>query len=291
MNSNNDAAKYNEVKDICLSHFNKDHDLEKALSYIESQRTYLGKLSTAGLKGELVFYSLFMKEYSLTPANDYGINADFVGLINGKLYRIDVTTNAQYKDPFKYEGVMQLSNINYKIAEMDIYQRKMKQLIDVQSAIQAKAMNAINGPVIDIAIFMDADEGKYNYYQQIISVNVNDPYSYCNPEVVTSFYLPDIGTIASELNEEYGEEDECCGTSKVHDELEKYLITAAGILSKETNRKILACGFVHKPIDEDEDCTIRLEWMDPNLKRVLDPELFIDLSDDELELINDEDQD
>lgn len=50
-----------------------------------------------GLLAELLFYGRFKSEYCLTPTLDCGDHKDFVGMINGSVVGIDVTTNVSNK--------------------------------------------------------------------------------------------------------------------------------------------------------------------------------------------------
>ena len=54
-------------------------------------------LQVFGLDAELEFYHLFREELQLVPALDCGDHTDFVGMLDGKLIRFDVTTNVSSK--------------------------------------------------------------------------------------------------------------------------------------------------------------------------------------------------
>lgn len=56
-----------------------------------------------GVGVELIFFQRFKDKLSLVPALDCGDHTDFVGIIKGKLIRIDVTTRLETKHPDDYK--------------------------------------------------------------------------------------------------------------------------------------------------------------------------------------------
>src|SRR3954462_6803115 len=99
--SQNPAEIYNQKRRIVFSTFNKDPDL--ARTYLEGYRGVLGAAGYAGLNAELTFYERHRKDFGLVPALDAADAPAFAGVIDGRMHRIDVTTNLNYKQLESYE--------------------------------------------------------------------------------------------------------------------------------------------------------------------------------------------
>lgn len=121
----NPAEVYNEKRRIIFSTHNKDP--ARARTYLETYRDALGAKGYAGLNAELTFFERFRSDLQLVPALDAGDATDFSAVIDGKMYRIDVTTNLDYKQLGSYEP-LQARGQAYKIA---VYDGNSFELVDV----------------------------------------------------------------------------------------------------------------------------------------------------------------
>ena len=57
-------------------------------------------MQVLGLDAELEFYHLFREKLQLVPTLDCGDHTDFVGMLDEKLTRFDVTTNISFKQKY-----------------------------------------------------------------------------------------------------------------------------------------------------------------------------------------------
>lgn len=275
----NSAEQYNKVKDICLSIYNK-YGIDDALKMLGNYRTTLPYKAWIGLKAELIFYDRYFDEFHLEQANDHGINADFIGYIDGNIFRIDVTTNIECKKFETYEPIISRSQRKYKIAIMNPENFEFMGFCDLNFPPDMSR----EGRWFDIAVFMPADynrhgECRYNYYQKIIRIGSSNPEEdFSEQEICTDWYLPDIATYVEELNDAFDDDTD------IEFELIDYLSKAAQLLSKSTGKNIVACGCCHKYyIDprncEDEFTNIKLLWIHPVVKNYLPEYIEVDVSD------------
>lgn len=113
---NNLAQVYNEKRRIVMSKMTTDP--ATARQWLDNYKNTLGPQGYAGLKAELEFFDQYSKTYHLTPALDVGDATDFTGEIDGRLNRIDVTTNIDFKKLSTYEP-FQTDDYRYRIAVWD----------------------------------------------------------------------------------------------------------------------------------------------------------------------------
>jgi hypothetical protein len=107
------AENYNRIRRIILNA--ADKDIPKARDWLCGYKKSLGPKGHAGLAAELEFYTSFRKDYRLIPTLDYGDATDFAGEIEGRMFRIDVTTSLKFKQLEDYEPY-QTNGDRYKIA-------------------------------------------------------------------------------------------------------------------------------------------------------------------------------
>lgn len=110
------AEVYNEKRRIIFAQMQKDPELAK--TWLENYRKRLGPRGYAGLKAEVAFFEQHRKDLNLAVAADIGDVTDFVGVVNGTMHRIDVTTNIAFKRLASYEP-LQLEGALYKVAVFD----------------------------------------------------------------------------------------------------------------------------------------------------------------------------
>jgi len=156
-----DAQIYNDKRRILFSTFHKGEEGEhQAYEWLEGykKRRTLNVPSYVGLKAELDFYRKYRKEFGLTVALDAGESADFSGIINGAGFRIDVSTNSDFKNLNKYEPFQRRDGAKYKVALMDSSSGDLVDLIDVNFPFCEICQN---GRLIDIAILLGENYNQY----------------------------------------------------------------------------------------------------------------------------------
>ncbi len=112
----NPAEVYNEKRRIIFAQMQKDPAV--AHTWLDSYRNTLGPAGYAGLKAEIAFFEQYAKDLNLIVAADIGDATDFVGVVDGTMHRIDVTTNMAFKRLASYEP-LQLDGALYKVAVFD----------------------------------------------------------------------------------------------------------------------------------------------------------------------------
>ena len=111
--NSNPAQIYNDKRRIVMSAAKSD--LPKARQWLAGYKKDLGARGYAGLQAELEFFARHERDYRLTPALDVGDAVDFTGEIDGKMNRIDVTTNINFKELKAYEPFQETGH-RYRIA-------------------------------------------------------------------------------------------------------------------------------------------------------------------------------
>lgn len=107
------AELYNRIRRIIMSQANKDAKLAK--HWLSGYKAELGNRGFSGLNAELEFFIQHGRDYRLIPALDSGDATDFAGEMNGRMFRIDVTTNMAFKKLETYEPY-QTNGALYKLA-------------------------------------------------------------------------------------------------------------------------------------------------------------------------------
>lgn len=174
-----DAAEiYNQKRRILYSTFHKGKvGQADAFSYLEGYKQQLGVPGYTGLKAELGFYKKHQEEFSLVVAGDVGDHTDFAANISGTAYRIDVTTNINYKHLKDYEPLQKDLNAKYKIAIVDA-DGNLDELVDINFPF---CPYCSKGRLIDMAVllgenFNDDGESKWTNDQVQISICNNCDY-------------------------------------------------------------------------------------------------------------------
>lgn len=271
------AGIYNNIKNITLSLYHSK-GIKEASKYLDSQASRLGR-AWYGLKAELLFYHNYRNQFILDPVNDYGIKCDFTGDIDGVSHcRIDVTTNIDFKKLATYDPIMSKDNRKYKIVVVDYNTGNLQELFDLNFPCDRSG----EGKLFDIALFMPADfdnEGcsKYNYYQKIITLGSSNPYEDVKvvDDCFSDWYLPDIATHISEMPDDFD-------AKKYDQEIAEYLASSAKVISKSTERNIVACAQCFSRIydeHDDEEYYTKFYWKHPVIADYLDDELDFDLSE------------
>lgn len=255
----NDAELYNKCRHHVFSTYNK-YDIDIAYACLFKYEDKLDLKAMTGLVAELEFYHKYKKELTLDLSLDAGNKCDFIGNIEGQNNcRIDVTTNIDYKHLSEYEPIQKKDNRFYKVVIVDKDNGEIKDIVDLNFPFSKNG-----GRLFDIAIFEPQDynfhgDPRNNPWQRIITVDSYNPATFItNEEIMTDWYLPDIH---SELSNMYDSE-----VSNPEKKLEHYLVDAAKLLSKTTNRNIVACGQLVKKYNgqtDEEEVFTKLYWRHP----------------------------
>lgn len=112
----NPVEIYTRTRRIIFAQMLKDPG--EAKRWLEGYRQTLGPTGYVGLRTEVAFFEQHRSDFDLVLAADVGDATDFVGVIDGAMHRIDVTTNAAFKRLKSYEP-LQLQGARYKIAVFD----------------------------------------------------------------------------------------------------------------------------------------------------------------------------
>ena len=206
MNPRHPASLYNEVRHHAFSLFHKDLniDINQILNIIEKEHDPLPQKAKIGLLRELKFYKKYRKQYSLTPTLDCGDKSDFVGKINNKMGRIDVTSSLEFKKLDDYNKPIAISEENYFLALVK-EDGSLDEMINLNVPIVEKDGEV--GRLIDLVILMPSDGcSKYNPYQEIITIDTIK-HTVLRRQVITDWYIEDFATLMTNIPDYVNEID------------------------------------------------------------------------------------
>lgn len=273
----NAASIYNKARHHALSLLNKNYSVSTIGSLIK-RKYELAQNAFIGLLAELKFYSQYRTKYQLSAALDCGDKADFIGLIDGKIARIDVTTNLHYKKLDDYNTPIDNSGLNYYLAHMDY---KSGNLIDIVSLnVPCTYKDKEHGRLVDLAILHGPDYDKdgccrYNPYQELLTVDTIDC-RIVNRRRVEDWYIEDMNTFISNIPDEMDDQ--------IDQIIDNYGFEVARFLNKTYNVNILGCIAYEYHVltpDGDGDYGYYLRWLHPLLVNSdqdfkLNEEIFLD---------------
>src|SRR3990167_595906 len=234
----NPAEIYNTKRRIILSRFGKDP--AEARRWLEGYRKALGPKGYAGLDAELRFFETFRREMKLVPSLDVGDATDFAGSIDGRMHRIDVTTNLDFKRLETYEPLQAEGDL-YKIA---VYDGRSFELVDVNFPFCRMCKE---GRVLPTAILLGENhdrEGISRWSHDQILVNICGACGdyECGDRVSTS-YMGDFSLRYQMLNEANNEAEDEGGTKiDVEAEIQAYAASAMRHLRNEFGQFLVAIG-------------------------------------------------
>lgn len=256
----NPAVRYNRARHNVFSIFHKYGKINTDWFSSIAEENALPQNACTGLYAEIQFYARYKNELKLVVGLDCGDKADFAGEIDGRISKIDVTTNIGYKNllPVIVSDVPHyIILINPQSGE--IIQRYPLSLLnrcdeDVMSTeIQVLILK---GPEYD-------KDGcsKYNPYQEILTIDISD-FSIKDRKVVTEWYIEDYPTHISNLPEEI--DDDAYSRA-----VENYGADIARFFDKEYGTNILGClSYEYKLLtpDGDGEYGLYLRWCHQLLK-------------------------
>jgi hypothetical protein len=195
------AQYYNKTRRIVFSLYHKKgKGYTAALNYLQSQKRKLNPSSFIGLMAELKFYHAYRREFELTVAADVGDKCDFAANIDQEAFRIDVTTNFDYKRYDEYEPFVK-DGTKYQIALIDRENFELHELIDINFP---NCEECGEGRLFDLAFLGDenitmAGNRSWNY-DQIHFQYCNICLSVYEISKITTVQLPDLETLQGQIS-------------------------------------------------------------------------------------------
>lgn len=250
---------YNDKRRIIFSTFHKgDQGQIDAFAYLEKYQKILEPTGYKGLKAELGFYQKHRKDLSLTVALDVGDHADFAANISGEAYRIDVTTNVNYKNLKEYEPFQK--DAKYKIAIVDD-NGNLDEMVDINFPF---CPNCSKGRLIDMAVLLgentnDEGESEWSNDQVQISICNNCDYFEEHQRISTHFLrtFSDQVAAAREADRENWEEAQESGQPYAFNEdsvVKGHAGSTVPYLQSQFNTVLMAlCDQEYQMIDHDGD--------------------------------------
>ena len=274
----NPAEVYNEKRRIIFSQMQKDPEIAK--SWLEGYRSTLGPTGYAGLMAEIAFFEQYRKDLNLVVAADIGDATDFVGVLDGAMYRIDVTTNIAFKRLASYEP-LQLEGALYKVA---VFDKGHFDLVDINFPF---CKHCQGGRILPTAVLLGENynrHGDSRWSNDQLLVNIC---SACDEmEVVdriTTPFLYDFHSLYRDLDEARREaEDLGAAPIDVRAEAGAYAHRASRYLSDIFGTRLIATGGknyeITNPRDGDGHWTVKFEERLPLVQQYLLDEYPWDLS-------------
>lgn len=230
--------KLNNLRKYVFSTFNK-HGYNAANNVLEKEKAKIDPRHYIGFKAELNFLNDFEKEFKLTPTLDAGDKCDFSGFISNEPYRIDVTTNFDYKKYADFEPFID-KGFKYKIALIDKDNYELKDVIDINFPV---CENCGDGRLFDLVLLgnenISMDGNRTWQYDQVL-------FQYCNfcsisqevSRINNTVQLPDLETLQKQISD-YSEEkaiDQKHYDSIFQNEYENQLTNIKRFLKNEFNK-------------------------------------------------------
>lgn len=247
--TNNPVEVYTRTRRIVFSQMLKDPD--EAKRWLEGYRQSLGPAGYIGLKAEVAFFEQYRQAFELVLAADVGDATDFVGMIDGVLHRIDVTTNSAFKQLQSYEP-LQLQGARYKIAVLD--QGKFD-LIDINFPF---CPNCKTGRILPTGMLLEENTDAHGNSQWSNDQLQVDICSACGESKVTARittpFLYDFTRVYDELNAAKHEAEDTDSTPiDVCGEAKAYARRASRYLSDAFGTRLVAVGGKHYEITDPRD--------------------------------------
>ncbi len=255
----NPAEIYNEKRRIIFAQMQKDPTVAK--TWLDSYCTTLGPMGYAGLKAEVAFFEQHRRDLNLIVAADIGDATDFVGVVDGAMYRIDVTTNIAFKRLASYEP-LQLEGALYKVA---VFDQGRFDLVDINFPFCAHCQS---GRILPTAVLLEENHNQHGDSQWSNDQLLVNICSACGEvkvaDRVTTPFLYDFESLYRDLNEAKHEAE---GLDEapidVRAEAAAYARRASRYLSNIFGTRLVAIGGksyeITNPRDGDGYWTVRFE--------------------------------
>jgi hypothetical protein len=275
----NPAEIYNQKRRIVFSTLNKDPS--KARAYLDGYRTTLGPNGYKGLDAEVRFFEQYRRELQLVPSLDAGDATDFSAVIDGRMHRIDVTTNLDYKELASYEP-LQAQGEPYKIA---VFDGTNFELVDVNFPF---CEHCSGGRVLPTGVLLGENHNVHGDSQwsndQLLLEICGACGHYTALDRQTTHGMFDFGYWYTELNEAAREARDMGGPPiDVAAEVASYAASASRYLSKRFDRMLVGVGGpayeIINPRDGDGYWRLHFEQVLPLVADRLGQDLRWDISD------------
>lgn len=196
-----DYDKLNNLRKYIFSTYNK-HGFNAAKNVLDKNKDQIDIRHYVGFKAELNFLNDFEKEFKLTPTLDAGDKCDFAGYISDEVYRIDVTTNFDYKKYATYEPFID-KGFKYKIALIDKDNFELKDIVDINFPV---CESCERGHLFDLVLLGNENismSGNRTWqYDQVL-------FQYCNycsiskevSRINNTVQLPDFETLQKQISD------------------------------------------------------------------------------------------
>ncbi|QSR22114.1 hypothetical protein [Hyphomonas sp. KY3] len=257
--SRNPAEVYNEKRRIIFAQIQKDPAVAK--TWLEGYRDTLGPAGYAGLKAEVAFFEQYHKDLNLVVAADIGDATDFVGVVDGAMHRIDVTTNVAFKRLASYEP-LQLKGALYKVA---VFDQGRFDLVDINFPF---CEHCKSGRILPTAVLLEENHNRHGDSQWSNDQLLVNICSACGEvevaDRITTPFLYDFQSLYRDLNEAKHEAEDFGETPiDVRAEAGAYARRASRYLSDFFGTRLVAIGGksyeITNPRDGDGYWAVRFE--------------------------------
>jgi hypothetical protein len=274
----NPAEIYTEKRRIIFVQMLKDPAVAK--TWLDGYRDTLGPMGYAGLKAEIAFFEQHRKDLNLTVAADIGDATDFVGVVDGALHRIDVTTNIAFKRLTSYEP-LQLDGALYKVA---VFDQGRFDLVDINFPF---CEHCQGGRILPTAVLLEENHNRHGDSQWSNDQLLVNICSACGEievtDRITTPFLYDFESLYRDLNEAKHEaEDLGAAPIDVREEAAAYARRASRYLSDVFGTRLVAIGGksyeITNPRDGDGYWTVKFEDQLPLVQEHLQDKYQWDLS-------------
>lgn len=272
------AEVYNEKRRIIFAQMHKDPTIAK--TWLDSYRNTLGPRGYAGLKAEVAFFEQHRKDLNLAVAADIGDATDFVGVVDGVMHRIDVTTNIAFKRLTSYEP-LQLEGARYKVA---VFDQGRFDLVDINFPF---CKHCQSGRILPTAVLLAENHNRHGDSQWSNDQLLVKICSACGEvevaDRITTPFLYDFESLYRDLNEAKHEADDLDEAPiDVLAEAATYARRASRYLSDVFGTRLVAIGGksyeVTNPRDGDGYWTVKFEDQLPLVQEHLQDKYPWDLS-------------
>lgn len=195
------AKLYNKVRRITFSLYHKSgKGYPAAHDFLLSQEGKLSRSAFVGLRAELEFYHNHREEFDLTAAGDFGDHCDFTANIDQKNFRVDVTTNFDYKKYEDYEPFIE-DGAFYQIAIVDSDNYELEDLVNINFPVCEECEN---GRLFDLALLGNENSshsGSRTWsYDQVHFQYCNNCQEIFEVSRITTVQLPDFDTLKGQIS-------------------------------------------------------------------------------------------
>lgn len=280
------AENFNRIRRILYSTMhNPKKGYAAAIDYLEGYKKSLGYKGYKGLKTELNFYNKNQINLNLIVAADVADHTDFSGVIDKKPFRIDVTSNLNYKELKTYEPLQRISEARYKII-LASEDGDIDEIIDINFPFCPVCQE---GRLIDIGVLLprtyfgpniDEDLHKQKHIGACNNCNYHKEY-----QEISSVYLPtfaeDCGFYNYEISrynsavEEIGEHLDF----DPHKYIKAHVENVLPYLEYNFDKKIMALGDFDVVSDEFQSIDIKWKKKIKMVKDYIKSEYFLRKAD------------